>query len=253
MQHEHTAQMVLRTAAALLLGVVLLAASGCGWGTLPDTELPDLEGWWWAPGLVIAPEETIDAVLTVEGDRYEYLLFSGELLDGSNRGTFVLTGETINVTVEQEWDVALGQWVSAPGPIVIPYEVAGNTIGMSVPDENGGTFEVTLAKANWPAVDVSLVGTWYEIEGFMDVTLGGDGAYTAVIPEVSSQDGTWAVVGTGEAARMLVRVETENGLPVDYYELHPYLYDNVEFETLTIYLPDGSEIWLEKWEFATPQ
>ena len=240
-----------KTGRLTLVVVVLIAAvfaatfvTGCEEAGL--TEVTDLQGWWWQPGLVVE-DGVVDVVVVAEGSTFMMLAFqrSGlddpwyQLLEESGRGTFSQSASYLTITTE-EYFCWCGDWVEVGLlPQQVPYTLEDDVLRMTVAIYDV-QYNVSLTPMPAPAASYGdLVGVWSEDFGPAELTFGSDGAYSESGGD-PTPSGFWAV--TYHAAQdqeyFFLHITTESEAEVDYYELHPFEYPGGGGpDTLTITLP----------------
>jgi hypothetical protein len=223
------------------LGMILAAVcaalffTACPLSESPETEIPDLSGYWFADNISVPSESgpvSARGLAIIQNSSIEFLAFTseGDQIEGM-RGTYTNNETTMTVQVAATYDNQ--NWIAETSTDVIPYTLVNNVLTMDIPGPSDSTITVPFTKIAAPLRPDVWVGTWSGTwgtnDGTAEATLQGDGSFMFSFDANSDttidflQTGVWQVITYGTTNYMLNHITQQEAnsqsQDVDYYGL----------------------------------
>ncbi|WP_304240013.1 hypothetical protein [Gracilinema caldarium] len=225
------------------LGMILAAVcaalffTACPWSESPETEIPDLSGYWFAENISVPSESgpvSGRGLAIIENGSIKFLSFNlqGDQLAGM-RGTYTNNEDTMTVQVAATYDTEKQNWIDETSTDVIPYTLVNNVLTMDIPGPSDSTITVPFTKIAAPLRPDVWIGTWSGTwgtnEGTATATLQGDGSFMFSFDLGDDQiidflqTGFWQVITFSNTNYLVLHItnQTINPEPavVDFYGL----------------------------------
>jgi len=223
------------------LGMILAAVcaalffTACPFSESPETEIPDLSGYWFAENISVPSESgpvSGRGLAIIENGSIKFLSFNlqGDQLAGM-RGTYTNDEDTMTVQVAATYDNQ--NWIAETSTDVIPYTLVNNVLTMDIPGPGDSTITVPFTKIAAPvrptAWSGNWSGTWGDNVGTVAGTLQDNGSFMFSFDFGNdqtidfSQAGFWQVFSFSNTYYWLVNItyqeiDSVSG-DVDYYGL----------------------------------
>lgn len=225
------------------LGMILAAVcaalffTACPLSESPETEIPDLSGYWFADNISVPSESgpvSGRGLAIIENGSIKFLSFNlqGDQLAGM-RGTYTNNEDTMTVQVAANYDTQKQNWIDETSTDVIPYTLVNNVLTMDIPGPSDSTITVPFTKIAAPLRPDVWVGTWSGTwgtnDGTAEATLQGEGSFMFSFDLGDDQTidflqtGIWQVITFSNTNYLVLHItnQTINSEPavVDFYGL----------------------------------
>ncbi len=205
--------------AAAVAAFILFAACDSSGGGGSVTE-DDLQGIWVAVG---EDEGTAKAMLfDISGNEFTRIAYTETIYpdmvqEEGSKGTFSISGDTMKVTVAEEWVDYENGWASDPDNFDIPISMSGDTFTINIDDQ-----DVTFYKKSF-SNPAGFEDRWYlNADDSIYMDLAGNGNYSYVDTDASyNSSGTWSA--TSDMFRIIETYGSDYG--EDYYYEKLYYYE----------------------------
>lgn len=226
------------------LGMILAAVcaalffTACPLSESPETEIPDLSGYWFAENISVPSESgpvSGRGLAIIENGSIKFLSFNlqGDQLAGM-RGTYTNNEDTMTVQVAATYDTEKQNWIDETSTDVIPYTLVNNVLTMDIPGPSDSTITVPFTKIAAPLRPDVWIGTWSGTwgtnDGTAEATLQGEGSFMFSFngtmggnPMSLTQTGIWQIVTYSNTYYLLIHITYQAINPepavVDFYGL----------------------------------
>jgi hypothetical protein len=209
--------------AAVIIAAGLVIFPSCSGGSGSSVSTGALEGIWVATG---DDGGTAKAMLfEFSGNNFTRIAYTETpdpdmIQEEGSKGTYSISGTTLNISITQDWDDATVNWEDYTESFSFSFDLQGDTLMMDIP----GLGELYFDKKSFSR-PLDLIGTWYELPAKEKTLTGnGGGTYSYNDPgDNYTSEGTWTA--STDLMRIVTTYENDDGTESTFYIENLYEYE----------------------------